>query len=78
MKRVIKGQAINLPFIMLNQMKETTRKANTCLPYGIVLTLIFEATHIDLIRQDSRQLHHTDTHITKSLIMMGYCFSNNQ
>ena len=78
MERVIKGQAINLPFIMLNQMKETTRKANSCLPYGMVFILIFEAAHIDLIGQDSRQVHHTDTYSIKSLIRMGYCFSNKQ
>ena len=48
MERVIKGEAINLPLIMMSQMKEITRKANTCLPYGMVFTLIFEAAHIDL------------------------------
>ena len=32
-ERVIKGEPINLSFIMMNQMKETIRKANTCLPY---------------------------------------------
>ena len=63
---------------MMNQMKQTTRKANTYLPYGIVFTLIFEAVHIDLSGEDSRQLHHTDTYIAKSLIRMGYHLSNGQ
>ena len=47
-EKVIKGEAINILYIMMNQVKETTRKANTCLPYGMVFTLIFEAVHIDL------------------------------
>ena len=78
MKRVIKGEPINLPFIMINQMKETTRKANTCLPYGMAFTLIFEAAHIDLSGEDSRQLHHTDTYSAKSLNRMGYHLLNGQ
>ena len=77
-KRVIKGEPINLPFIMMNQMKKTTRKANTCLPYGMVFTLIFEAAHINLSGEDNRQLHHTDTYTAKSLIGMGYHLSNGQ
>ena len=63
---------------MMSQMKETTRKANSYLPYGMVFTLIFEAAHIDLSREDSRQLHHTDTYTAKSLIRMGYHLSNGQ
>ena len=61
MKRVIKREAINLLYIMISQMKETTRKANTCLSYGMVFTLLFEAAHIDLDSEDGRQLHHSDT-----------------
>ena len=78
MKKVIKGEPIDLPFIMMNQMKETTRKANTCLPYAMAFTLIFEAAHIDLSEEDSRQLHHTDTYFTKSLNRMGYHLLNGQ
>ena len=59
-------------------MKETIRKANTCLPYGMVFTLIFKAAHINLSGEDSRQLHHTDTYIAKSLIRMEYHLSNGQ
>ena len=78
MKRVIKGEPINLPFIMMNQMKETTRKANTCLPYGMAFTLIFEAAHIYLSGEDSRQLHHTNTYSAKSLNIVGYHLLNGQ
>ena len=41
MEGVIKGKAINLSSIMISQMKETIRKANTCLPYGMAFTLLF-------------------------------------
>ena len=78
MKKVIKEEAINLLYIMISQMKETTGKANTCLPYGMVFTLLFEAAHVNLEGEDSRQLHHTDTYSTKSLIRMGYHLSNGQ
>ena len=76
MERVIKGESINLPFIMMNQMKETTRKAHTCLPYGMVFTLIFEVAHINLSGEDSKQLHHTDTYSVKSLNRMRYHLLN--
>ena len=78
MKRVIKGEPINLLYIMLSQMKETVRKANTCLPYGMVFILLFEAAHVDLEGEDGRQLYHTDMYSTKSLIRMGYHLSNGQ
>ena len=78
MKRIIKGEAINLSYIMISQMKKTTRKANTCLPYGMVFTLLFEAVHIDLDGEDGKQLHHSDTYSTKSLMRMRYHLSNGQ
>ena len=76
MERVIKDKPIKLSVIMMNQMKKTTRKANTCLPYGMAFTLIFEATHIDLSDEDSRQLHQTNTYFAKSLNRMRYHLLN--
>ena len=72
MEKVVKGDPINLPFIMMNQIKETTRKANTCLPYGMAFTVIFEAAHINLSGEDKKEPHHTDTYTAKSFIRMGY------
>ena len=72
MEKVVKGEPINLPYIMINQMKETTRKVNTCLPYGMTFTIIFQATHINLSGEDKKEPHHTDTYTAKSLIRMGY------
>ena len=78
MKRVIKGEIINLPFIMMNQIKETTRKVNICLSYEMAFTLIFEDAHIDLSSKDNMQLHHTDTFSAKSLNRMRYHLLNGQ
>ena len=72
MEKIVNGEPINLPYIMINQMKETTRKANTCLPYGMAFTIIFQAAHINLSGEDKKEPHHTDTYTAKSLIRMGY------
>ena len=53
-ERVIKEEAINLSYIMICQMKETIRKANTCLSYGMVFILLFEDAHVNLEGEDSR------------------------
>ena len=72
MEKVVRGDPINLPFIMINQIKETTRKTNTCLPYGMAFTVIFEAAHINLSGEDKKEPHHTVTYTAKSLVRMGY------
>ena len=54
MEKVVNSELINLPYIMLNQMKETTRKVNTCLPYGMAFTIIFEAANINLDGEDKK------------------------
>ena len=72
------GELINLPYIMINQMKETIRKTNTCLPYGMAFTVIFEAAHINLTGQDKREPHHTDPYTAKSLTRMGYTKINGE
>ena len=78
MEKIVSGELINLPYIMMNQMKETTRKVNTCLPYGMAFTVIFEAAHINLSGEDKREPHHTDTYTAKSLTRMGYSKINGE
>ena len=72
MEKIVNEEPINLPYIMMNQSKETTRKVNTCLPYGMAFTVIFEVAHINLSGEDKKDPHHTDTYTAKSLIRMGY------
>ncbi|WP_374695332.1 hypothetical protein ACEW7V_02465 [Areca yellow leaf disease phytoplasma] len=69
---VIEGEALNLTHIMMMQMKEAVRKVKACLPYGMVLTLFFQASRVNLEGEDGRPLHHTDTYTSKSLQRMGY------
>ena len=78
MEKVVNGEPINLPYIMMTQIKETTRKTNTCLPYGMAFTVIFEAAHINLSGEDKREPHHTDTYTAKSLKRMGYIKINGE
>ena len=72
MECVIEGEALNLPYIMLCQMKETIRKVKTYPPYGMVFTLLFQVTMIDLTREDRKALHHTDTYSAQLMQRMGY------
>ena len=67
MEYLIKGEAINLLYIMIYQMRETIRKVMTCLPYGMVFTLLFQAANIDLTGEDGKSLQHIDTYSVKSL-----------
>ena len=76
MECITKGKAINLPFIMIGQMKETIRKAKTCLPYGTVFILLFQNVHIDLSEEYIKELHHSDTYSIKYLMRMGYHLSD--
>ena len=59
-------------------MRETIKKAKTCLPYGMVFILLFQTANIDLTREDGKALHHTNTYSVKSLIRMGYHFFDGQ
>ena len=72
MECITKEEAINLPFIMMGQMKETIRRAKTCLPYEMVFTLLFQVAHIDLSGKDEKELHYSNTYSAKSIIRMGY------
>ena len=63
---------MNLSHIIIMQMKETIRKAKACLPYGMMLTLLFKSQRVNLEGEDGVDLHHTDIYTSKSLERMGY------
>lgn len=69
---LIEWKPINLPFFMLSQIKEATNKSRTCLPYGMILTLIFEEFRINYTREDARRLLHTDRYNEWSLHRLDY------
>ena len=66
-----KGQPINLPYLMINQMKEAARKMRFCLSYGMVFTLIFEEFGVDFTGEDAKRLLHTDRYTERTLHRMG-------
>ena len=62
MVHMIEGTAMNLSFLMIEQIKIAAGKARiqACLPYGMVFTLIFMKVDIDLKGEDCKTLKHTD------------------
>ncbi|PON35970.1 hypothetical protein PanWU01x14_332180, partial [Parasponia andersonii] len=45
---ILMGKAINLGYILMTQMREAGSKKTGCLPYGMVLTRIFDHFEISL------------------------------
>ena len=43
---IVKGIPLNLPDIMMHQMREASARNKVCLPYGMALTRLFEAAKI--------------------------------
>ena len=72
MEHIIKKTPVNLSYIIIMQMKETVRKAKSCLPYGMMLTLLFKSQRVSLEGEDGIKLHHTDVYTSKTLERMGY------
>ena len=66
-----KGHPVNLPYLMMSQMKEVARKSRACLPYGMVFILLFEEFGVDCTDEDAKRLLHTDRYTKKSLHQMG-------
>ena len=77
MYHLIEGNQINLPYLMLNQMKEAAKGKRACLPYGMVFTLIFNDFGVSLEGEIAKKLLHTDTYNEKSLLRMGYIKKDN-
>ena len=72
MRCLVEGEALNLPFIMLSQMREAACRARACFPYVMIFTLLFQDAQVDLSGEDSRPLFHTDKYNIKSLTRMGF------
>ena len=77
MYHLIEGNQINLPYLMLTQMKEAAKGKRACLPYGMVFTLIFNDFGVSLEGEIAKKLLHTDTYNEKSLLRMGYIKKDN-
>ena len=59
---MIQGTPMNLPFMMLRQIKEATGRSKACVPNGMVFALIFMHVKISLEREDFRELLHRFLH----------------
>lgn len=64
---LIEGKSINLPFLILTQIKEAVNMVRACLPQGIVFTLIFQEFGVDYSKEDLRRLLHINRYNERSL-----------
>ncbi len=78
MEHVIQGIPLNLPAMMIRQMREAIYKSRVFLPYGMILILVFRQHDISVEGEISRHLLFTDTYTTRSLVRMGYEKVNGQ
>ena len=60
MHYMIQGIEMNLPAMMLQNIKDVTNQSRTCLSYAMVFTLIFRDSQIDLEGQDYKRMMHID------------------
>lgn len=56
MYHLIHGTSMNLPRLMLILMREAAKKVKVCLPYGIVLTHVFETFSVSLQEKSFKKL----------------------
>lgn len=45
---------------MIEQIKEAIKRSRTCLPYGMMVILIFTKFHVNLKVEDFKKLIHLD------------------
>ena len=58
---------------MITHMIEGSTKRNACLPYGMVLTLLFQDFKVPIPKDEpKRLLRHTNIYSNQSLIHMGF------
>ena len=64
--------AIDLPALILAQMRDAATQRRHCLPYGMAVTRLFRAYSIPLEGETSKGILHTDIYDQRSLHRMGY------
>lgn len=68
---LIQGKPTNMPFMMLEQIKEVAKRSR-CSCYGMVFTLIFTEFGDGLEEEDLKRLVHTYYYNDRSLYHIGY------
>lgn len=69
---LIQGVPLNLPSLILTQMRDEVGRAKMCLPYGMTLTSVFREVGVSFEDEVTHGLIYSDTYSERSLHRMGY------
>ena len=72
MHHVVSETPLNLPFLMINAMREVLNKFKALLPYGMALIVIFRESGVSFEREVICRLSNTDTYNVHSLRYMRF------
>lgn len=72
MYHLIEGSSINFPGLMLVLIREAAGKVKVCLPYGMVLTLVFGVFNVSLEMESFKKLQSYDEYYNWTLHRMGH------
>ena len=72
MHHIISETLLNLPFLMIDAMREALNKSKALLPYGMALTMIFRKSRVSFEGEVICRLSYTDTYNDHSLRCMGF------
>lgn len=67
MYHLVWGIFLNLPSMMMHQMRQTMMKMKAWLPYTMALTLVFKEFKVPLEREISKTLLHSNMYNDQSL-----------
>lgn len=71
MYHLIQGTSMNFPGLMLVLIRKVVEKVKVCLPYGMVLTQVFESFSISFERESLKKLLSHDEYCDTSLHRWG-------
>ena len=72
MYHIMMEKPINLSGMIMSHMVDQLKRKSGSLPYGMLLTILFENTEIEVSNEVSQELLHSVTYNKKSLRRMGY------
>ena len=76
---ILEEYPLNVSKLMISHMIEGSTKRNACLPYGMVLTLLFKEFKVSISKEEpKRLLHYTDVYGAQSLIRLGFKKNNGE
>ena len=69
---VVSKTPLNLPFLIIDAMREVLNRSKAPLPYGMALTMIFRESRVSFKGEVVYRLSYTDTYNNHSLRRMGF------